>query len=150
MTCKDYETALKGIIVRPELQPSNGVTHCNAFLQAVAHLFNIKDFDGLMANQIFDLLEANPTKYPKQTDVTSNGYMRLAKDAFADPAKFIVAAQKDTMHGHVCVVAPTGGTSQSGHWNKVVCNVANVGKTVFYNKGLNFAFSVEPTLYDIV
>jgi len=67
--------------------------------------------------------------------------------ALKDSPSLIIAGQKAKGHGHVCIVSPLGGTTYSSKWKKEVCNVANVGKDVFENKGLNWAFATEPTLY---
>lgn len=141
MTASEYGKAIHEILKRPDLQPRNGNTYCNVFVTEIARLFGYTGFDGLMANQIVTVAQTS-----KLFSEVFTPYTELAKQA-SQKALFIVAGQQSREHGHVCVVSPLGGITVSGKWKKTVCNVANVGKDVFENKGLNWAFATEPTLY---
>ena len=144
MNPKEYSDAINRLVSRPDFQPHDGQTFCNLFITEIAHLFGYKGFDGLVANQIIDLMD----KGKPFSKIEKPDYKRIAKSATIDAVPtLIIAGQKANGHGHVCAVSPLGGTTFSFKWMKTVCNVDNVGKTVFENKGLNWAFATEPTLY---
>ena len=141
MTSKEYADVISLLIKRPDFQPHDGQTFCNLFITEVVHLFGYNGFDGLMANQIIDLMDTSAC-FKKIVDVYT-----VISETVKDGPHLIIAGEKAMGHGHVCVISPLGGTTYSSKWNKTVPNVANVGKDVFENKGLNWAFATEPTLY---
>ena len=100
MTSKMYETVLRSLVSKPNLQPRNGQTFCNSFVNEVAHFFNYHGFDNLMANQIVDLMESDS----HFTKVNSPA-VEIMKAMVSTP-KLIIAGQKAAGHGHVCVVNP--------------------------------------------
>ena len=142
MTSKDYADSLRLIVNRPDFKPYDGKTFCNFFVQCVAHLFNYHGFDGKMANAMIDLME-NGMPFTKIQEPVYTSLANIVKNT----PTLIIAGQRAKGHGHLCVLSPSGGTTYSSKWKKTVCNVANVGKTVFENKGLNWAFATEPTIY---
>ena len=52
-----------------------------------------------------------------------------------------------TATGHVAIVAPERQMVRSGKWRCNVPLVANVGKSNWYGKGLNWAFGRQPDLF---
>jgi hypothetical protein len=147
MSPQYFTTILENIVNRVDLQPKNGETFCNIFLQEISHLFCFNGFDDLMANQIIDVMKTSGKfkVYSKNID-----YYAIAKAAAKDPLTMFIAGQKEQEHGHVCVILPIAQVTYSGKWGKHVVNVANVGKTNFYNKGLNWAFATEPEVFQLI
>lgn len=123
-------------LCRPEYQPGGGLTHCNAYVTEVCSLYGFKGLEGLVANQIIDLLSTH--------DQWSEVPMSKAQE-LANKGTLIVAGFKADPHGHIDVVCP-GREKTSGRWGQVP-SVANVGKEVFVGKGINWAFGEIPKLY---
>jgi len=134
--CETYDRA----VIRPEGQgvfyPEGGRTFCNLVVSEIAEKMGCHDLNGLMANDICDLVSAS-----------SNWKKVLMQDtqAMANLGTFILAVQKDSPHGHVCVVRP-GKDKFSGRYGKVP-SVMNVGKDVAISKGVNWAFRDLPDFY---
>ena len=145
MNAQEYGKEIRRIIQQPDIQPHGSITFCNVFVMRVAWLFGFLGFDGKTANNIYHILKATP--YNFQPMGPKPNYKAIAARASMDPAAFILAAQPGPAHGHVCIVPPFGGTTFSWKWAKTVCNVSNVGKDVFENKGLNWAFAKEPEIF---
>lgn len=121
---------------RPEYQPGGGLTHCNAYVNEVCQAIGWKSFDGLLANQIIDLMVSSDqwTETP------------LEKCQFlANQGTLVIAALKADPHGHINIICP-GKEKTSGRWG-LVPSCANVGKEVFIGKGINWAFSDMPKFY---
>jgi hypothetical protein len=119
----------------PDYYPDGSVTHCNKFVSDVAKwACDYYAFNGLLANEMFDIMsnEWETISLEQSYDAIENGCL-------------VIAAEKSTNHGHVCIVV--GGDTFSTKWNKHVPLCANVGKENFYGKGLNWAFADEPTLF---
>src|SRR4051812_10185419 len=82
---------------RPEYQPANGVTHCNAFVAEVCEAYGPKGLNGLLANEIVELLSLSPN----WTEVALERCQDLA-----NAGTLIIAGIKGDPHGHVDVVCP--------------------------------------------
>ena len=123
-------------LCRPEYQPKEGVTHCNQYINEVCQAFGWKGFEGLLANQIVDLMASN--------DAWSEVSMDKCQ-FLSNQGTLIVAGIKEEGHGHVCVVVP-GKEKTSGRWGQVP-SIANVGKEVFIGKGLSYGFSSMPKFW---
>jgi hypothetical protein len=122
---------------RPEYRPlGDGTTHCNQFCSEVAMALGFKGLEGLLANDIIDLISKN--------DQWSELPIEKAQD-LANGGSFIIAGLKANPHGHVVIVCP-GKVKTSGRWGEVP-SVANVGKDMFIGKGINWAFSDLPKLW---
>ena len=123
-------------LCRPEYVPHNGISHCNQYLNEVCQFLGWKGFDGLLANQIVDLM------------ASSESWSEVAMEKcqfLANQGTLVVAGLKAEPHGHVAVICP-GKEKSSGRWG--MCpSVANVGKEVFIGKGLSWAFSIMPKFY---
>lgn len=123
-------------LCRPEFQPKGGVTHCNQYVAEVCEAYGYRGLNGLLANQIADVLAASP-----QWSIVP-----IEKcQEMANRGSLIIAALKDQPHGHVNVICP-GRIKTSGRWGEVP-SCANVGKEVFIGKGINWAFSDMPKFY---
>lgn len=123
-------------LCRPEYQPGGGLTHCNSYVNDVCQGYGCKDFDGLMANQMIDLMDTSPS------------WSKVAMEqcqSLANAGSLVVAGLKADPHGHVNVICP-GKEKTSGRWGNVP-SCANVGKDIFIGKGINWAFSDLPTFY---
>lgn len=123
-------------ICRPEYQPKGDTTHCNQFVSEVVSLYTGIHFEGMLANQIIDLL------------ISSDAWLEVQMEQCQDMANrgtLIIAGFKNDPHGHVNVICP-GKEKDSGRWGKVP-SVANVGKDVFIGKGLSWAFSLKPRFW---
>lgn len=123
-------------LLRPEYQPKDGITHCNGYVNEICETFGYKGFNGLLANQIIDLMSSS--------DQWSE--VPIDKCQFiANLGSLVIAGIKEEPHGHVCVICP-GREKTSGRWGKVP-SVANIGKDVFVGKGLSWAFSSMPKFW---
>lgn len=138
---KDILSLLDAIhlpLLRPEYQPQpdSGVTHCNQYVNEVCTYYGYKSFDGLLANDMFDLI----IKDPQWQETLMEKCQFLANQG-----SLVVAALKADPHGHINVICP-GKEKDSGRWGMVPA-CANVGKEVFIGKGINWAFSVMPRFF---
>ncbi len=142
----EYRAFLKNLVAA--FDPHGAETYCNFFLHSCASAFGARGFFSteknrvLMANEMVDFLKVNQGQWKK----FSGDYKSLVQDLCTSPM-LAVAAQKADIHGHVCILTPEPVLIQSGKWGKDVPQAANVGKTNFYGKGLNFAFGKEPEIF---
>lgn len=137
---KDQFSLLDAIhlpLCRPEYQPSNGMTHCNQFVNEVCQTMGIKSFDGLLANQIIDFMISTPDQWT-ETAIEKCQFL-------ANQGSLVIAGLKADLHGHINVICP-GKEKTSGRWGQVP-SCANVGKDVFIGKGINWAFSDMPKFW---
>lgn len=125
------------VVNDPSLAPADGKTYCNIALHRIAVKCGVSYFEGKLANDICDLV-AGHKDWRKEADLA-----RVQKHA--NSGGLAIAAQKDTPHGHVAVVAP-GMAVPSGKWGKDAPIVANVGKKNGI-MGANFAFATIPDFY---
>jgi len=136
---KDIFTLLDSLhtpLCRPEYQPGGGLTHCNAYVNDVCVNSGWKGFDGMLANDMIDLM----AKSDQWTEV------QMEKCQFlANQGSLVVAGLKDLPHGHVNIICP-GKEKTSSRWG-MVPSCANVGKDVFIGRGINWAFSDLPKFY---
>lgn len=136
---RDQLTLLDAIhlpLCRPEYQPGGGLTHCNAYVSEVCMTMGYRSFEGLLANDILDLV----TKDPAWTKVEMETCQSLGNQGTV-----VLAGVKAEPHGHVVIICP-GKEKTSGRWG-LVPSCANVGKEVFIGKGINWAFSSKPLFY---
>lgn len=117
---------------RPEYQPSGGITHCNAFTSEVVSNFGFKALEGLLANEIIDLLSKN--------DQWSEVPLEKVQD-LSNSGTLVILGFRGEPHGHVCIACP-GKTKSSGRWGQVP-TVASVGKQNMI-RGCNWVFSDLP------
>lgn len=139
ITMKDQISLLDAIhlpLNRPEYQPLNGVTHCNGYVNEVCQYLGWKGFDGLLANQMIDLMATSDAW--TETPIEKCQFL-------ANQGTLVIAGLKDDPHGHVNVICP-GKEKTSGRWS-LVPSCANVGKDIFIGKGINWAFSDLPKFY---
>ena len=95
-------------------------TFCNLSVYRICRQFaSNNDFDGLLANQIFDYC-ATSDKWAKVDGPWAA--------EFAQSGGLAIAAQKEKGHGHCAVVYPAP-MIRSPSWGKDVPVIANVGKT---------------------
>lgn len=118
-------------------KPKDGVTFCNYSVQYVANKFGYARFAGKLANEMIDILN-NDKRWCK---LSANEAAQCAAAGV-----LVIAARKDTPHGHVCIVRP-GTTEFSGHWQENAPKVMNMGKNCFIDKGANFAFQDKPDYF---
>lgn len=121
---------------RPEYQPGGGLTHCNAYVNEVCQAMGYKSFDGLLANDIVDLIAIDPAWTETSMDRCQD---------LANGGSLVIAGFKADPHGHVNVICP-GKLKASGRWGPVP-SCANVGKDIFIGKGINWAFSELPKFW---
>lgn len=122
---------------RPEFMPNpDGTTHCNQFVAEVAAGLGFKGLEGLIANEIVDLIASH--------DQWSETPLNKAQE-LANGGTLIIAGIKEAGHGHVNIVVP-GREKTSGRWGQVP-SVANVGKENFIGRGMNWGFSNMPKLW---
>lgn len=125
------------IVTNSQLQPRDGQTFCNVATQIMAEALGYSGFKGLIANQIIDIM--------MHSDDWSEVPLEKAQD-LVNKGTWIVAGQKEDAHGHVCTVIP-GTTVRAGHWSIQVPVCVNVGKDIFTDKGINWAFQDVPKLW---
>lgn len=126
---------------RGEFQPvfnydgSVQVTFCNEFINFICSGLNYLHFEGLLANEMFDLVN-NPKQGWISVDET-------VAQAHANEGILVLAAHKNpTGHGHLAIIVP-GLLEKSLNFGKLVPVCANVGRDVFFGKKISFAFKVE-------
>lgn len=124
-------------LCRPEYQPGGGMTHCNAYVNEVCAALGFKDFDGLPANQIVELMVSSPM----WSEVPMEKCQFLANQG-----SLVVAGIKEEPHGHVNIICP-GKEKTSVRYGGLVPSCANIGKDVFIGKGISWAFSSMPKFY---
>jgi len=136
MDIDTFKSVCSTLIDDPELQPANGVTHCNQALTRLAAQFGFGDFDGKLANDCIDLM-ASDGRWRECT--SEEAWM------WANQGHLAVACQKEEPHGHVAVICP-GEKVFSAKWQADVPQIANVGQKngIF---GENYAFREPPTHY---
>lgn len=127
---------------RPEYQPEvkkddkgnviDTVTHCNQFTSEVVTGRGFKGLEGLLANQIIDLI----SKHEQWSEVA----FEKAQD-LANGGSLIILGTHGEPHGHVAVACP-GKPKTSGRWGQVP-TVASVGKQNMI-RGANWVFSDAP------
>lgn len=121
---------------RPEYAPQpDGTTHCNQFTTEVVTACGFKGLEGLLANQIIDLL----AKHEQWSEVP----MEKVQD-LANQGSLVVAGTHGEPHGHVCIACP-GKQRSSGRWTLVPV-VASVGKQNMI-RGANWVFSDLPKFW---
>jgi hypothetical protein len=126
---------------RPEYAPvtpliGEPITHCNAFVAEVCETYAHVQMNGLLANDIIDLISTSPL----WSEVPRERCQELANGG-----TLIVAGLKADPHGHVNVICP-GIAKTSGRWGAVP-SCANIGAQVFIGKGVNWAFADMPKFY---
>lgn len=127
-----FNRALPGGELAPTVENGKLVTHCNQFVHSIAKAIGYTNFEGLMANQMVDLM-----KKPE------NGWIQVdgaVAQEHANKGVLVIAGRTATGHGHVCIVVP-GILEKSGSWGEAVPKCVNVGKDVFFGKKISFAFS---------
>lgn len=126
--------------------PEDGQTDCNRFVNYVCKKMGNSDFEGLVANQIYDRLHERNREW---LEVTTDNSIYYANKGY-----LVVAAWKNpdqTKSGHVAIVRPGEGVT-SGKWKyakPMVPKVANVGpaKSCRLDRGANWAFGEEPKYF---
>jgi hypothetical protein len=127
----------KQVYGNPSLKPLNdGTTFCNVATQFIAEGLGYTGFRGLMANQMVDLMTVS--------DMWKFVEIEEAQ-ALANNGTWVVAGERGETHGHVCTIIP-GEMVKAGHWNLWVPICVNIGKTVDFGKGINWAFHDIPKL----
>lgn len=122
----DIKDVCDQAMANPKFQPKKGTTYCNMAVQFIADAMGCQELDGLMADEIYQVMKTNASgkwKNVEGSDATiwalSNG-LSIAAMSSQDLGE---------AHGHVAVVYPLGmeGSASLGH---DVPMVANVGKSV--------------------
>ena len=108
-------------------------TWCNAFVAEVMRKYGYNGFDGKVANSIVSILQ-----HDKQ-------WLCITAETW-DKSSLVVCGASGEPHGHVNLLIE-GEYVESGKWGKKVPLCANIGKTNFWGKGVNWAFQKEPTYY---
>jgi len=147
---KDFLRLLDAIhlpLCRPEYQPRQAkdidgkivtLSHCNSYVNEVCEIFGYKEFGGLLANQMIDLMAFSPAW--SLTGIDKAQFM-------ANQGSLVIAGLKAEPHGHVAVCVP-GKEKTSGRWG-MVPGIANVGKDVFVGKALSWGFSEMPQFWTL-
>jgi hypothetical protein len=137
-------------VANPAFQPkTDGTTFCNQFADFVAKGMGCNQLEGLMADQIYELMIANPSMWRPILDMnkspSSSGASILAHGG---NLIFGIMDSKHLgqAHGHLCVVIP-GDCVFSSHWNALSPLCANVGEENFIGKPMSYAFKTIPNFY---
>lgn len=133
-------------VLKPEFQPSDGVTHCNQAADFIAFGMgcrDLRDVEGnvLMADPIIWKLRGNPN----WREVTLGGTWNLANQG-ALIFGVLTSSQLGEEHGHIATVIP-GRPIYSGHWENLSPLCANVGKENFIGRPMSYAFRTMPEFY---
>ena len=129
--------------------PRNGTTYCNEAVNQVLLKYEYKKFNKPSFDHPYNAVWANSMIWEMMNN--KNDWMAIAGDVaqcHANCGSVVIAGLKNLNgdHGHVCVVMP-GTMSMSGHLNKMVPKVMNIGKDVFIGKGSSYAFHTEPLYF---
>ena len=124
------------IMANPKLQPHDGKTFCSLAVTWICEEYDITEFEGLLANQIYDILASGRNWREVDGEVANK---------IANNGKIAIAAQKGRPHGHVAVVYP-GAMVWSTKWGREAPVLANVGKRNGV-LGANWAFAKEPEYF---
>jgi hypothetical protein len=106
--------------------PRNGNTYCNMAVDSIAKGFGCYEFDGLMADDIYQVMLTNESGKWDKVDGSDATIWALSNGLA------IAALPSQTLkeaHGHVAVIYPLG-MQMSGSLGRDVPMVANIGKTV--------------------
>lgn len=142
--CDNFMYAVNHGIWSPELRMDGWVTHCNSFVHAVSSKMGYTGFwdtnrkGPMMANDMIDLM-LKEIDWMKEKDGDMAQF-------HANQGSLVIAGQKADGHGHICIIRP-GEMFYSAKWLKSVPRCANVGKDVFIDKAVNFAFQTEPDYF---
>jgi hypothetical protein len=123
----------------PNFAPNGDLTFCNEAVAYIADRMGYVAFHGLLANAMYDLMDTNSDWLKIDSGVAQY---------HANNGSLVVAAMKNNDgHGHVAVVRP-GTLTQSNRWkSSQVPRVVNIGKDVFIDKGVNYAFQEMPDFF---
>ena len=139
--------AMPGQPWAPMYNADNSVTtHCNQFVNGVAKSLNYFSFwpsnavNPMVATEIYAFVWGSSD----WTNITGD-----VAQSHANTGAFVLAVQDGQPHGHVCVIRP-GTLITSTKWNKPVPKCANVGATVFIDKGVNWAFGDKEPSYFVL
>lgn len=126
--------------INPSFLPRDGKTYCNIAVGYIAKLYGCeaKDFP-------FDFLANEMHKFFIKSDLWQEVDVSKAQD-YVNNGVLIIASQPAKPHGHVCILRP-GKPEFSHKWGMFVPVCMNIGKDVFMNKGINFAFREIPKLF---
>jgi hypothetical protein len=128
--CEAFSYGLPG----QKWEPKNNMTFCNEAVSFVCDRMGYRKLEGLVANDIFDVLQTNGD----WQDVTAE-----AASFHSNHGALVLAAWKnpdENLHGHVCVVRP-GVAERSDSWGDMAPKVINIGEQNFIDKKASFAFS---------
>jgi hypothetical protein len=118
---------------RPEYIPRpDGTTFCNKFTSEVVAKCGFNGLDGLLANEIVDLV----AKHDQWSEVALEKVQDLS-----NAGTLVILGTHGDPHGHVAIGCP-GKTKTSGRWGQVP-TVASVGKENMI-RGMNWVFSDVP------
>ncbi len=116
-----------------QFKPRDGMTFCNVFVHYISCAYGCSEFEGLLANHIYDILDQREDLFlelePDQAQLAANNN-QLVIAAWKNPAGH---------PGHVCIVV-----KGELYWSKAfkddvpVC--ANVGTSNFYGRPISYAF----------
>lgn len=145
MTPQDLADVGAEIVHDPALQPERDSagrileTHCNEGAERVAHVAGCFELDGKMADQQYEVMEANESgKWLKVDGETASlhaqghpeGQLGMCPDGCAGGLAFaaLPSYRLGELHGHIAAVAPEP-MEMSGSLGHDVPMVFNVGKT---------------------
>ena len=115
-------------------EPRQGMTYCNEAVSFISSQLDYKKFNGLLANQMIDLMKTNGEWQDVAVD---------AAQFHANQGALVLAGWKNPDgHGHICVVMP-GIPEDSLSWGSLAPKVMNIGETNFIGKRASFAFSKD-------
>lgn len=122
----DMKALCDAALANPVFHPKNGTTYCNLALNSIAKGAGCDEFDGLMADEIYQLMVTNASGKWARVDGSDVSIWALS-NGLAVAA--LPSHRLGEAHGHVCAVYPLG-MQASGSLGHDVPMVANIGKTV--------------------
>lgn len=143
--CDNFSNALTGGIWAPVTKEGVTTTFCNYFVNGISRAMGYGEFTNqgqsapFVANRMVILMEDPSGRWLKVSGEVAQQHANAGVLAIA-------GWQNPGGHGHVCVIRP-GNLQMSQKWNKLVPRVANVGKDVFINKTVSYAFLDEPSFF---
>lgn len=125
----------EAVVKSDTMLPRDGKTFCNLACQLICLHMGYKKFEGLLANQIYEVC----SKEWKKVDP------KWAME-YAVGGGLAIAALRGSPHGHVAMLVPETTMMYSGKWKQDCPFVANVGKRNGI-MGSNWAFEKIPDYF---
>jgi hypothetical protein len=122
----DLKAVCDAALSNPLYHPANGITYCNWAVDSIAQQFCCHEFDGLDADEIYQVMASNASGKWTKSDGSDAAIWALSNGlAIAG----MPSQRMGQDHGHVAVLYPLG-MQYSPSLNRDVPMLCNIGKSV--------------------